>query len=130
MSRSEALAGVGPKLAAAAAEAGIHTVGDVLYRFPHSHRDRTIQPLADLEDGQTGTVLVEVLGSKPRPFRRPGLTITSVKVGDDSAHTKATWFNQPWVADKLNPGTRLLLTGKFSKRGLGVSEYEVLACRG
>jgi ATP-dependent DNA helicase RecG len=125
-----ALDGVGPKLSAAAAEAGIHTVGDVLFRFPHSHRDRTIQPLADLEDGQTGTVLVEVLGSKPRPFRRPGLTITSVKVGDDSAHTKATWFNQPWVAEKLNPGTRLLITGKLSKRGLGVNEYEVLPAGG
>jgi ATP-dependent DNA helicase RecG len=120
------LAGVGPKLSAAAAEAGIHTVGDVLYRFPHSHRDRTIQPLADLDDGQTGTVLVEVLGVKPRPFRRPGLTITSVKVGDESGHTKATWFNQPWVAEKLNPGARLLITGKFSKRGLGVTEYELL----
>jgi len=121
-----ALEGVGPKLSAAAAAAGIHTVGDVLFRFPHSHRDRTIQPLADLEDGQTGTVLVEVLGSKPRPFRRPGLTITSVKVGDESGHTKATWFNQPWVADKLHPGTRLLITGKFTKRGLGVNEYELL----
>jgi ATP-dependent DNA helicase RecG len=126
----EALGGVGPKLAAAAAEAGIHTIGDVLFRFPHSHHDRTIQPLSELEDGQTGTVLVEVLGSKPRPFRRPGLTITSVKVGDESGHTKATWFNQPWVADKLNPGTRLLITGKFSKRGLGVSEYEVLSAGG
>jgi ATP-dependent DNA helicase RecG len=123
----EALGGVGPKLAAAAAEAGIHTVGDVLYRFPHSHRDRTIQPLAELEEGQTGTVLVEVLGPKPRPFRRPGLSITSVKVGDESGHVKATWFNQPWVAEKLNPGTRLLITGKFSKRGLGVNEYEVLS---
>jgi ATP-dependent DNA helicase RecG len=121
-----ALEGVGPKLSAAAAEAGIHTVGDVLFRFPHSHRDRTIQPLSDLEDGQTGTVLVEVLGSKPRPFRRPGLSITSVKVGDDSGHTKATWFNQPWVADKLSPGTRLLLTGKFSKRGFAVNEYEIV----
>jgi ATP-dependent DNA helicase RecG len=125
-----ALDGVGPKLSAAAAEAGIHTVGDVLFRFPHSHRDRTIQPLSDLEDGQTGTVLVEVLGSKPRPFRRPGLTITSVKVGDESGHTKATWFNQPWVAEKLNPGTRLLITGKFSKRGLGVTEYEILPAGG
>ncbi len=122
----EALGGVGPKLAAAAAEAGIRTVADVLLRFPHSHRDRTVQPLAELEEGQTGTVLVKVLGAKPRPFRRPGLSITSVKVGDDSGHTKATWFNQPWVADKLSPGTRLLITGKFSKRGLGVNEYEVL----
>jgi ATP-dependent DNA helicase RecG len=122
-----ALDGVGPKLAEAAREAGIHTVGDVLLRFPHSHRDRTIQLLSELEAGQTGTVLVEVLGSKPRPFRRPGLTITSVKVGDDSGHIKATWFNQPWVAEKLNPGTRLLLTGKVNKRGFGVNEYEIVA---
>jgi ATP-dependent DNA helicase RecG len=126
----EALEGVGPQLSAAASEAGIHTVGDVLFRFPHSHRDRTIQPLGDLEDGQTGTVRVEVLGSKPRPFRRPGLSITSVKVGDESGHIKATWFNQPWVAEKLNPGTRLLLTGKVSKRGFGVNEYEVLPAGG
>jgi ATP-dependent DNA helicase RecG len=125
-----ALEGVGPKLSVAAAEAGIHTVGDVLFRFPHSHRDRTVQPLSELEDGQTATILVEVLGSKPRPFRRPGLSITSVKVGDDSGHIKATWFNQPWVADKLTPGTRLLLTGKVSKRGFGVNEYEVLSAGG
>jgi ATP-dependent DNA helicase RecG len=122
----QALDGVGPKLAAAAAEAGIQTVGDVLLRFPHSHRDRQIQPLAAVEEGQQATVLVEVLGSKPRPFRKRGLTITSVKVGDESGHIRATWFNQPWVADKLSEGTQLLLTGKLSKRGFGVTEYEVV----
>jgi ATP-dependent DNA helicase RecG len=122
-----ALDGVGPKLAEAAAEAGIETVADVLVRFPHSHRDRTIQPLASIEQGQTGTVLVEVLGSKPRPFRKRGLSITSVKVGDDSGHVRATWFNQPWVAAKLDPGARLLLTGKRSSKGFGVNEWEVVS---
>jgi ATP-dependent DNA helicase RecG len=126
----EVLDGVGPKLAAAAAEAGLHTVGDILLHFPHGHRDRRVKELAEVEEGEQATVLVEVLGAKPRPFRRPGLTITSVKVGDDSGHIKATWFNQPWVADKLNPGTRLLLTGKVTKRGFGVNEYEVLSAAG
>jgi ATP-dependent DNA helicase RecG len=126
----QALDGVGPKLSEAAAEAGIHTVGDVLLRFPHSHRDRQIQPLGSLEPRQQGTVLVEVLGSRPRPFRKRGLTITSVKVGDDSGHIRATWFNQPWIAEKLNPGTRLLLTGKRTDRGFGVSEWELVAAGG
>jgi ATP-dependent DNA helicase RecG len=124
------LDGVGPKLAEAAAEAGLHTVGDILLHFPHGHRDRRVKELAEVEEGEQATVLVEVLGAKPRPFRRPGLTITSVKVGDDSGHIKATWFNQPWVADKLSPRTRLLLTGKVTKRGFGVSEYEVLSAAG
>jgi ATP-dependent DNA helicase RecG len=123
----QALDGVGPKLAEAAAEAGIHTVGDVLLRFPHSHRDRTVRPLAEVEEKEQATVLVEVLGAKPRPFRKRRLSITSVKVGDDSGHIRATWFNQPWVANKLEPGARLLLTGKRDKRGFAVNEWELVS---
>ncbi len=120
------LSGVGPKLAEAAAEAGISTLGDLLLRFPHGHRDRTVVPLADIEPGDNGTVRVEVLGNTPRPFRRRGLSITSVKVGDDSGHVRASWFNQPWIAPKLTPGATLLLTGSRDKRGFRVAEYEVL----
>jgi ATP-dependent DNA helicase RecG len=122
----EVLEGVGPKLAAAAAEAGIGTVGDLLLRFPHSHRDRTIVPVATLEPKRQATVLVEVLGS-PSNFRRRGLSILSVKVGDESGSIRATWFNQPWVAQKLSPGASLLITGSKDKRGFRVSEYEVMA---
>ena len=123
----EILGGVGPKLAEAAAESGISTLGDLLLRFPHSHRDRTIVPVASLEVGQKGTLRVEVLGAKPSTFRRRGLSITSVKVGDDSDSVRASWFNQPWVAQKLTQGTQLLLTGSRDKRGFRVSEYEVMA---
>ncbi len=122
----EALEGVGPKLAAAAGEAGIGTVGDLLLRFPHSHRDRTIVPVAGLEPKRQATILVEVLGS-PSNFRRRGLSILSVKVGDDSGSVRATWFNQPWVAQKLSPRASLLITGSKDKRGFRVSEYEVMA---
>jgi ATP-dependent DNA helicase RecG len=122
----EALSGVGPKLAEAAAETGISTVGDLLLRFPHSHRDRTVVPVATLEQEEKATIRVKVLGSKPNQFRRRGLSILSVKVGDDSDSIRATWFNQPWVTQKLLPGTQLLLTGSKDKRGFRVSEYEVL----
>jgi ATP-dependent DNA helicase RecG len=124
------LSGVGPKLAETAAEAGISTVGDLLLRLPHDHRDRTVVPVADLENGASGTVEVQVLGNMPRPFRRRGLSITSVKVGDDSGSLRASWFNQPWVAPKLAPGAMLLLTGSRDKRGFRVSEYEFLSPAG
>jgi ATP-dependent DNA helicase RecG len=123
----QVLDGVGPKLAEAAAEAGIETVWDLLLRLPHSHRDRQVRQLGTVESGETATVLVEVLGSKPRPFRKRRLTIVGVKVGDESGTVRATWFNQPWVAEKLTPGGRLLLTGKLSGRGLAVSEWELLS---
>ncbi|MBS1881279.1 MAG: ATP-dependent DNA helicase RecG, partial [Actinobacteria bacterium] len=125
-----ALPGVGPKLAEAASEAGIETIWDLLLRFPHRHRSRQLRPLGSLSTGETGTVLVEVLGAKPRPFRKRRLTIVGVKVGDESGQVRATWFNQPWVAEKLEPGARLLLTGKLSGKGFTVNEWELVAAAG
>jgi ATP-dependent DNA helicase RecG len=122
----EALEGVGPRLAEAAAEAGIGTVGDLLWRVPHSHRDRSVVDLADLEPGRQATVRVEVLADAGRSFRRRGLSILTVRVGDESGSVQATWFNQPWLAQKLTRGTGLLLTGSRDKRGFRVSEYEIV----
>jgi ATP-dependent DNA helicase RecG len=125
-----ALKGIGPKTAEAAAEAGIQTIGDLIYRVPRRHRDLRIRQLGSIEPGETATVLVRVLGSKPRPFRKGRLRMVSVKVGDDTGHVRATWFNQPWVAAKLEPDTELLLTGKYSGRGFAVSEWELLSAAG
>jgi ATP-dependent DNA helicase RecG len=111
-------------------EAGISTIGDLLLRFPHSHRDRVVVPVSALEPGKRATILVDVLGARPNAFRRRGLSILSVKVGDDSGFVRATWFNQPWVARKLQPGARFLLTGSRDKRGFRVSEYEELPAAG
>ena len=120
----QALDGVGPKLAELAADAGLATVGDLLTRFPHRHRDRQIVSVASLEPKQQASIAVDVLGNAGRPFRRRGLSILSVKVGDESGTIRATWFNQPWLASKLTEGTQMLLTGSADKRGFRVSEYE------
>jgi ATP-dependent DNA helicase RecG len=120
-----ALRGIGPKTVEAAAAAGLRTVGDVLYHVPRRHRDLRIRPLGEVQPGETATVQVAVLGSQPRPFRRGRLRMVSVKVGDETGHVRATWFNQPWVAGKLTPGTQLLITGKRSDRGLAVGEWEM-----
>ena len=122
-----ALKGIGPKTAEAAAEAGLRTIGDLLFHIPRRHRDLRIRELGDVSPGETATVQVEVQGTQPRPFRRGRLRMVSVKVGDATAHVRATWFNQPWVASKLTPGTELLLTGKRSDRGLAVSEWELIS---
>jgi ATP-dependent DNA helicase RecG len=125
-----ALKGIGPRTAEAAAEAGIATIGDLLFHVPRRHRDLRIRQLGDLQPGETATIQVEVQGSQPRPFRKGRLRMVSVKVGDETGHVRATWFNQPWVAGKLTSGTVLLLTGKYSGRGFAVREWELLSSAG
>src|SRR3978361_169314 len=107
--------------------AGIATVGDLLYRFPRSHRDRQIRPLESVEPGENGTGLVTVMGNPPRPFRKGKLTMVGVKVGDETDSVRATWFNQPWVSGKLEKGSQIVITGKRSPKGLAVQEWELVA---
>jgi ATP-dependent DNA helicase RecG len=125
------LRGAGPKLAAAAAEIGISDLGDLLRHLPHSYRDRADPVgLGDLKLGEEGTVEVEVESATLRPTRRRRLTILEAKVSDASGSAKAVWFNRAWLADRLQPGTRLLLFGKLDKRGFTVSEHEFLEASG
>jgi ATP-dependent DNA helicase RecG len=123
--RIETLRGVGPKLAAVAAEMGIETVGDLLLHVPRSYRDRAVpRPLAELRIGEQATVEVEVRSARLRRTRRRGLTILEANVADASGPATAVWFNQPWVAEKLGEGTRLLLFGKLDRGGFKVEAHE------
>src|SRR5829696_6638013 len=121
------LRGAGPKLAAAAAEIGIASLGDLLRHLPHGYRDRA-EPigLADLKLGEQATVEVEVVRARVRPTRRRRLTILEADVFDATGTAKAVWFNRAWLADRLAAGTRLLLHGKLEKRGFTVAEHEFL----
>ena len=121
------LRGAGPKLAAAAAEMGIASLGDLLRHLPHGYRDRA-EPvgLAELKLGEEATVEVEVAGAKLRPTRRRRLTILEAESRYAAGKAKAVWFNRAWLADRLQPGARLLLHGKLEKRGFNVAEHEFL----
>ena len=93
--RSRSLQGAGPKLAEAAAEIGIETLGDLLWHVPHGHRDRAeVREVADLRIGEEATVLVEVRSARVRPTRRRNLRLVEAKVADASGPMKAVWFNQ------------------------------------
>jgi len=125
------LPGVGPKLAASAAEAGIETIGDLLLRVPHSYRDRSeVRPLGELKLGEQATILAEVRKATLKRPRRRGLTIVEATVADDSGSAKAVWFNQPWLKDRLLAGTTLLLNGVLDRRGFRVAEHEFLPAAG
>ena len=121
------LRGAGPKLAAAASEAGIETLGDLLWHVPHGYRDRTdVREVAELRIGEQATVLVAVRSTKVRPTRRRNLRILEANVADASGPMKAVWFNQAWLAEQLREGTHVLLSGKLDRAGFRVEAHEIV----
>src|SRR4051794_31930253 len=118
---------VKPARAAKAAEAlGLETVGDLVEHFPFRHEERReARPIASLGPEEDVTVIAEVRRISSRRGRGR-LTIQTATVFDESGPVKAVWFNQPWLVDRLPPGTRLVLHGRFKGhgRGLTVSEHE------
>jgi ATP-dependent DNA helicase RecG len=121
------LRGAGPKLAAAAAEIGIETVGDVLWHVPHGYRNRAdVREVAELRIGEQATVLVEVRSVRVRPTRRRNLRIVEANVADATGPMKAVWFNQAWLVEQLTEGTHVLLSGKIDRAGFRVEAHEVV----
>ncbi len=125
------LRGAGPRLAEAASEIGVESLGDLLWHVPHGYRDRSqLSEIAELRLGQEATLLVEVRSVRVRPTRRRRLTILEATVADGSGPTKAVWFNQPWLAEQLDEGTRVLVHGKLDKAGFKVDAHEVVRGEG
>ena len=115
-SRLAAPLSVRPKTAAAAAEAiGLTDVGSLLLHLPRAVGEA--RRIAELAIDETATVLVEVRQIAKRPVRRRGMKpLVEATVTDGTGVMKATFFNQPWLADQYRPGTRLMLSGKYQAR--------------
>jgi ATP-dependent DNA helicase RecG len=126
------LKGVGPKRAADLASAGLHTVEDLLYRFPIRYEDRSrLVSIADLKPGQAASIAARVLSCHLRSTRRPGFKIFEALVGDASGALRVLWLNQPFLRDVFTAGQHVVLFGVVELRGQGGlqitnPQYEIL----
>ena len=93
---------------------GIKTVRDLLWHFPSRYEDFSkIYLINDLEPGQQATIRATVEDIQLRRTRR-GLTIIEAVLADDSGTIRATWFNQPYIAQTLHAGRVANFAGKIS----------------
>jgi ATP-dependent DNA helicase RecG len=105
----------GARAEQAAGSLGLSTVGDLLEHLPRDRR--ATRSIARLVAGETATVIAEVLTIASRPVRRRGMRpLVEATVSDGTGTIVATFFNQPWLAQRYRPGTRLVLHGKYEAR--------------
>lgn len=104
---------------------GIVTVNDLLRHYPRKYSDgmsvRGEGEALDLEEGEHVTFIEVVTETKVgemkpgfskktgRPMARKWLRVT---LGEHRPAVTATFFNAGWMVDKLEKGTRLMLSGE------------------
>lgn len=114
------LKGVGPRRAADLARVGLHTIEDLLFRFPLRYEDRSQRlPIASVRPGARVSVTGRVVHAALRTTRRPGFKIFEVIVSDDSGSILVTWLNQPYLRDVFKAGQHVVLFGAAEMRGHG-----------
>src|SRR5579862_613567 len=121
----DTLPGVGATIQRKLAKLGLATVRDVL-----EHRPRRYETAADevaiaaLRTGEECVISGRVLRAEKKPMRGR-LTRIVARVDDGTAAVSVSWFNQPWLADKLTPGTEIRLRGKLGRFGFEPRSYDI-----
>ena len=107
--------GVGPKIATLLHNLGASTILDLLYLFPRRYDDYTLmKPINKLQIGERVTVIGTIWQTTAKRMRNNKVMVQSV-ISDGTGSIQATWFNQPWLVDKLPAGMQIVLSGKVEQ---------------
>ncbi len=115
--------GIGEKTQKTFNRIGIETVQDLLEHYPRDYEEFGMPvPIAQVNEGSVATIEA-YLGVTPRLKRVRHLQILNAQVRDSSGTLLLTWFNMPFLKNKLHMGTRYLFRGKVNiKNGALIME--------
>jgi ATP-dependent DNA helicase RecG len=110
------LQGVGPRHATTLGKLGMHTLGDMLYNFPRRYEDYSqLKPIKDLFYGQQVTVIGAVQSVHTRPIRGGKQQLVEAVLSDGTGALRLSWFNQPWMANRLRKNASISVSGKIEQ---------------
>ncbi len=107
------LDGVGPRLAEGLALMGIETIGDLMFWKPRAYLDGSqVKAVSEVKPGETVAMKLTVHTMKQDRVRGGRLPLIRVVAGDETGEIGLQWFNQPYLAAKLQPGREYVVMGK------------------
>ncbi|HFU4012446.1 TPA: ATP-dependent DNA helicase RecG [Streptococcus suis] len=121
------LPGVGPKAVEKFQKLDLYTVEDLIVYFPFRYEDFASKSVLDLVDGEKAVVVGTV--STPANvqyygFKRNRLRF-SIKQGE--AIIAVSFFNQPYLADKVEVGQEIAIWGKWDKAKASLTGMKIVA---
>jgi len=121
----DTLPGVGKAVTRQLAKLGLETVRDLLLHRPRDYQSAVgVSAIADLFGDDEAVISARVQRLSVRRARRR-LTILRATVADATGEITAVWFNQEWLADKLQPGTRVRLRGRLRQGEFHVRKQDL-----
>ena len=125
----DVLPGVGPAVKKKLERLGLETIGDLLTHRPFRYEEPVPERrIADLQGDEDVAITGEVLSVSNR--RRGRLQMLTARISDGTATISATWFNQPWLEQQLQPGTEVRLRGRQGTYGFDVRSFDIGDARG
>ncbi|MBL1172269.1 MAG: ATP-dependent DNA helicase RecG [Chloroflexi bacterium] len=110
------LQGVGPRHAQTLGQLGMVTLGDMLYYFPRRYEDYSqLKPIKNLWVNEIVTVIGAVQSVGTRPVKGGKLQLTEAVITDGTGALRLTWFNQPWIANRMKVGDNIAASGKLTQ---------------
>jgi ATP-dependent DNA helicase RecG len=110
------LQGVGPRHAQTLGQLGMHTLGDMLYYFPRRYEDYSqLKPIKNLWVNEQVTVIGAVQSVSTRPIKGGKAQIVEVVITDGTGALRLSWFNQPWIANRMKTGDNVAVSGKLDQ---------------
>jgi ATP-dependent DNA helicase RecG len=110
------LQGVGPRHAQTLGQLGMVTLGDMLYYFPRRYEDYSqLKPIKNLWVNEIVTVIGAVQSVSTRPVKGGKLQLTEAVITDGTGALRLTWFNQPWIANRMKVGDNIAASGKLTQ---------------
>lgn len=108
--------GIGSRHAETLSRLGIRTLGDLLYYLPRRYDDySTMKPIHRLNYGEEVTVIGLVQQVTTRSVQGGKAKVTEAILSDGTAALRLTWFNQPWVAQRLREEASVVVSGRVEQ---------------
>ncbi len=108
-----ALKGAGDKTAALYHKLDIFTVDDLIRHYPRDYEEwRDIVKIGELRANQVHAVHAMVISAPQTVHIRKNMTITTLRVRDDSGACDITYFNMPYIKNNILPGKKYIFRGR------------------
>lgn len=111
-----ALKGIGKRIAQTLERLGITNLRDMLYYFPRRYVDySTLKPINRLWYGEEVTIIGSVENIQTRTIKNGKMQVIEALLSDSSGKLRLTWFNQPWIVQRLQRNPHISVSGKIEQ---------------